>query len=245
MGADAQRARKLEDADTEPAEAEVVNPTTGAEAVFLYIASGYVSSDDWGNLNPTALLDQIRQNSETANANRRSPGIAGTSRHRLDTATDPEPGHAHRFLELFGVGKDGAKIINAVALKLGRYGFERITFIDEAVNIDTAPQNLLLIANAHHFDAGARYDDYIAGSDRSAAYGVAGLVAGLLGVKVLKVAAAGGPLLLLKKAGWVLLLPLVWLWRLVRGKKTRPMAAPTTSVPRVEPKIAAPSNTNV
>ena len=141
VGADAQRARKLEDADTEPAEAEVVNPTTGAEAVFLYIASGYVSSDDWGNLNPTALLDQIRQNSETANANRRSQGLPEL--HVIGWIQPPtlNPDTHTVFWSFSGSGSDGAKIINAVALKLGRYGFERITFIDEAVNIDTAPQN--------------------------------------------------------------------------------------------------------
>jgi len=66
------------------------------------------------------------------------------------------------------------------------------------------------------------------------------LIAGVLGVKLLKVAAAGGLLLLFKKAAWIILLPFFWLWRLIRREKSRsnvtvPSAAGRTY--RVEPRL--------
>jgi uncharacterized membrane-anchored protein len=73
---------------------------------------------------------------------------------------------------------------------------------------------------------GARYTDFLP-SDKTAAYGIAGLVATVLGVKAAKAAAAGGfalffkqimafGLLVLAKAKVLVLLPFVWLASLVR-----------------------------
>ncbi len=80
---------------------------------------------------------------------------------------------------------------------------------------------------------GSRYEDYVAGTDKAAEYGIAGLVAGIMGVKLVQVAAAAGVLVLLKKAGFILVLPVVWLGRKVFRKK--PNVA--VSAPRIEPKV--------
>ena len=115
-----------------------------------------------------------------------------------------------------GVDSDGGKVVNSVALKLGRYGFERIVWISDATNMSDR-NDLLLAVNSHQFDNGARYTDYVAGTDRAAMYGVAGLVAGALGVKLLKVAGIGAAIIALKKFAFILLLPLIYAWRKIAG----------------------------
>ncbi|WP_164127553.1 DUF2167 domain-containing protein, partial [Stenotrophomonas maltophilia] len=64
------------------------------------------------------------------------------------------------------------------------------------------------------FEPGKRYSDFVPGADKVAAVGIGGLIAG-------KVVAKTGlflvALALLKKFGIILLLPLAWVWRKIRG----------------------------
>ena len=80
---------------------------------------------------------------------------------------------------------NGGRVANFVALKLGRYGIERIVWVVDPSKIGDK-SDLLLAINNHQFDTGARYADYVAGTEHEWTYGVAGLVAGALGVKLLK-----------------------------------------------------------
>jgi uncharacterized membrane-anchored protein len=88
-------------------------------------------------------------------------------------------------------------VVNNVALKLGRYGYEHIVLIADASN-PQAGMEFAQAVGAHRFDDGDRYVDH-AGGDRAAEYGVAGLVAGVLGVKLLKAGFLIGLLVALKK----------------------------------------------
>jgi uncharacterized membrane-anchored protein len=110
---------------------------------------------------------------------------------------------------------------------LGRYGIERIVWIVDPNDLQKS-NDLLLAVNEHRYDDGARYTDYVAGTDRAASYGVAGLVAGALGVKLLKVAGAGAAVIALKKFGILLILPFIYAWRKLAGlfkKKPEPSAS--------------------
>jgi uncharacterized membrane-anchored protein len=114
---------------------------------------------------------------------------------------------------------NGASVLNAVAIKLGRFGFEKIVMVSNKGPL-TAEGDLLVIANATTFDPGARYADYVASTDHAAAYGIAGLVAGSLGVTLLKTAGIGAAIaLILKKGFLIIFLPFVWLWRRFRRDK--------------------------
>ncbi len=200
-------------------EAHLANEKTGAETVLSYSQTGFVRSDDWDKINPQEFLSEISKNTETANANRQSKNISPL--HVDGWVQVPmfnKETHTASWI-LLDHADDGTKSLNAVALKLGRYGTEQITYIDDARHADTATQNLLLIANAHQFQPEARYEQYMPGSDKAAEYGVAGLVAGVMGVKLVQIAAAGGLLLALKKFGFVLAFPVIWLWRKLFRRK--------------------------
>jgi uncharacterized membrane-anchored protein len=232
-GSDANRARQLADGVTQSGlEAEIINPTTGQEAIFQYQASGFVSLDDWSQIDPTQFLEEVKKNTEAANEKRWVAGLPGLhATGWLQRPTLNQDTHTVSW-SIEASGDNGEKIINAIALKLGRYGYEKITYIVGADAIRTAPQILFLIANAHQFPSGTAYTDYVAGADHAAEYGIAGLVAGVLGVKVLKVAAGSGLALFAKKLGWLLILPVVWVWRKVRSQKEPTVPSIRSIVPK-------------
>ncbi len=203
-------------------EAYITNPEAGAEAILSYAETGYVNSDDWAKIDPKQFLEEISKNTEAGNSARKVRNISPLHVDGwVQVPTFNNDSHTASWI-LLDHADDGTRSLNAVALKLGRFGSERITYIDSAKNADTAAQHLLLIANAHQFQQGARYEQFLVGSDRAAEYGVAGLVAGVMGVKLVHLAAAGGMLLALKKFGIVLAFPLIWAWRkvFVRNKAT-------------------------
>ena len=84
------------------------------------------------------------------------------------------------------VASDGVEVINAIALKLGRFGYERITWIGDPTLYQSS-NDLALAVKDFNFDQGARYGDYEVGKDRLAAYGVAGLVGGIIAGKAANV----------------------------------------------------------
>ena len=76
---------------------------------------------------------------------------------------------------------------------------------------DSLPDVLKMVS----FDNGKRYSDYLPGADKVAAVGVGGLIAGKVLAKTGFLVVA---LIALKKFGVVLLFPLIWLWRKIRGR---------------------------
>jgi uncharacterized membrane-anchored protein len=119
---------------------------------------------------------------------------------------------------------DGSRTVNAVALKLGRAGTERIIWVTDAKTLATGQNELSLGADARRFDQGARYEDYQPGKDRAAEYGIVGLVAGALGVKLANAVGIVGILAFAKKGLILILVPFIWLWRKVT-KRSSPKSA--------------------
>ena len=222
VGTNAQRVRVLEDADSDGSvEAEALNIKNDAEVVYSYHPIGYIRGDDWSNIQP----EQIRNATENGNAERAKAGFPAL--HVGDWVQQPTYNRdTHTVLWSFnGSVEGGGHIFNATVLKLGRYGFERIVLIDNSSPPVQAMADLLLVADAHQFSPGATYTDYVAGIDRASEYGIAGLVAGVLGVKLVKVGAVVGLAVFAKKLVWLALLPFVWLWRKIRSKKIKKVSA--------------------
>jgi uncharacterized membrane-anchored protein len=212
-GSEAVRLRQIVDGRLDTSiEAYALNGQTGSELLFQYLPTGYVRSDDWQDVNSDDFLAQIRSNDEIANQERIKNGLPTLKtvgwRQKPNINNDL---HTVSWM-IEGEGSAGEHVINAVALKLGRTGIERMTWIIDPAKIAPGMNDLLTAETAQVFNAGARYTDYVQGTDKAAEYGVAGLVAGALGVKLLKVSAFGAVLLGLKKGAFLLFLPFVWLW---------------------------------
>ncbi len=186
---------------------------------YQKVADGYVRLDDWDEVDADAMLKEVSANTEAANARRKGAGISAIhvmgwlEKPHLDRATNTV-----RWAFEANDERDGS-LVNSIALVLGRDGFEKLTWIGpkSAVN-----DGLLNVArNSFAFPAGGNYADFKSG-DKVAEYGVAGLVAAVLGVKAaVKFGLLAAAVLFAKKLGVFLLIPVVMIFGWVRRMWSR------------------------
>lgn len=160
-------------------EAILANPDTGSQLIFSWHETGYIGSDDWNELDTAALLAAIAEKTRADNENR--------ARHQLpqlvvngwlqEPTYLPEDNSVSWALD---ITEGDERIANAIVLRLGRHGFERITWVGTYGQYQLAGDSLDTFRNRHRFDDGMRYADYSAG-DKLAGFGIASLVAVMAG----------------------------------------------------------------
>ncbi len=181
---------------------------------FTCYNDGYVSLDDWKEIDSKKFLEEVIENTEEANKERRRQGmselhvVGWLKRPTLDRKSNTV------YWAIEAEDDDSGKIVNSVALRLGRKGFERIVWVSERDSYRPFGGELDVMMRAHSFEPGYRYSDFIKG-DKVATYGIAALVAATLGTKVLK---ATGLLVLFKKFGAVIFAGLATLFYKARNK---------------------------
>jgi uncharacterized membrane-anchored protein len=208
-----------------PAGKTFVDDTWGA--VLTWTPDGYVSDEDAHKINYGDLLNQMREGEDEGNRARQQAGFAGV--HLVGWAQQPSYDATRHTLiwakELsFSDAPNGPNTLNYDVRVLGRRGvfsMNMVTSMDRLAETRTAATALMGTAA---FNAGARYTDYQAGTDKKAAYGVAGLIAGGAVLAVAKKAGLLGILLIVLKKGGVFLLAgagavFAWLRNLFSGKK--------------------------
>lgn len=226
LGADAISLWEVLNGLDAPAGTEAALYDEKAETLVFYqkVSDGYVRLDDWGDIDADSMLKDVSANTEAANARRKGAGISAIhvvgwlERPHLDRATNTV-----RWAFEANDERSGS-LVNSIALVLGRDGFEKLTWIGpkSAVN-----DGLLNIAQSSFtFPAGGSYADYKSG-DKVAEYGIAGLVAAVLGVKsAVKFGLLAALVVFAKKIGVFLLIPVVmafaWVKRLWSRKSPPP-----------------------
>ena len=204
FGAHAQRAYKLLGNPVERSELEafVVDNTDRDQiqiVTFESNSTGYIGLDDWTQLDPTALLDAFRRGTEAENQQRRQQGISGLHIRGWLQPPTLDRNTATVYWAVTTDEDDVAAInVNAVALRLGRRGYERLTWIGTQGQYQATGNHLDTMLRAHSFAPGSAYADHIS-TYKMAGYGVAALVGTVLGAQAVKVAAAGGGLAALGK----------------------------------------------
>jgi uncharacterized membrane-anchored protein len=180
-------------------------------AVITYDADGYISDEDAANMDYSELLRSMQEATQEANEARvkegypsvrlvgwASPPLYDKASNKLYWAKELEfDGQSEHTLNYFvrALGRRGVLNINFVA------GMDQLTEIHGVV-----PAVLAM----PEFASGFRYSDYVPSTDKVAAYGIGGLIAGGL-AKKLGLLALG--LAFLKK-GWILaVLALGAAWR--------------------------------
>jgi uncharacterized membrane-anchored protein len=233
-------ARRLEtlqnpDPSNQYTEAAVITSDFESEIIFESLTGdGYVSLDDWNDINAAALLREISDNTESANAKRREQGMAEL--HVVGWLQPPtlDRSTSTVYWAVEGSGTNG-RVVNSIALRLGRDGYERVAWITDPSRYVPVGGQLDVMLRAHSFDPGYRYADHQSG-DKTALYGIAGLVATVTGAKAVKVAAGAGLLVLLKKFGVFIFAAIAAvLYRLKNLFRRRPPPQPIAD--RVEPKL--------
>jgi uncharacterized membrane-anchored protein len=172
--------------------------------ILTYDDSGYVTADDWRNVDADKKLADIRTDIEDANAERAKNGRPAT---RLDGWVQPPVyDAAHATLRyMYALHQDnGTKWINAVALVLGRHGYERFVLATDGKNPAAERLALAAYVKDYTFDHGFRFSDYVQG-DKVAGYGLAALVGAGGAAALAKTGAFAAILLLAKKFIFIIL----------------------------------------
>jgi uncharacterized membrane-anchored protein len=161
--------------------------------VARYEASGYIRDDDAREWNVDELYKSLQEGTEEGNKRRKDMGIAPlqilgwVQKPHYDAST-------HRLvwsLAAKGEGQaDEAQSVNFNTYALGRGGYISLNLITARTQVerDKAAVNTLL--SGLRFNEGRRYEEFNAGTDRVAEYGLAALVAGVAAKKLGLIAVA-------------------------------------------------------
>lgn len=174
--------------------------------VVTYSDEGYVSDEDAAKIDYDDLLKEMQTETRDSNEARKEAGYGTVD--LLGWAAPPRYDAASKKLywakELQFEGSEG-RTLNYDIRVLGRKGYLSLSAIagmGELGDVQAGMQNLLPMVE---FDAGARYADYDAKTDKVAAYGLAALIGGGIAAKAGLFGKLGLLLLGLKK----LLIPIV------------------------------------
>ncbi len=226
LGEDARQFLFLNNGTEYPdADALVINPDTMEQLIFAYSESGYVQDNDWSDLDAELLLEGIAESTEEANIERTKNGfeelkIIGWAQKPIYDKTSRTAYWAINVND-----KESGPIFNAIALKLGRRGFNKFIWVGGSDQFNPSESLLKEALNNYKFETGFRYADYSTG-DKIAAVGLASLVAVTAGSKSGKGVVAGilAMVIIFAKKLWLLIfLPFVFVWswvkKLFTGKK--------------------------
>ncbi|ADV67151.1 DUF2167 domain-containing protein [Deinococcus maricopensis] len=178
----------------------------GWGVVLTESLDGHVSDNDASRINYTNLLHDMQSGEADDNAEREKAGYEAV--RLLGWAEQPTYDAAqHKMIwarEIaFGDAKADEHTLNYAVRVLGRDSILELNAVagmNQLPLVKTGMQNVLQKVS---FTPGHRYEDYNASTDKLAAYGLAGLVAGGVAAKKFGLLAL---LLVLLKKGWVLLL---------------------------------------
>ncbi len=205
-GADAERMAFLSNGIELPQTVAMARTRTSDAIIYVdYYADGFVTDQDWSELDADALLEDIRDSTEAANAERASNGFAPmhTIGWLIAPTYDPAQNTARWAVEL---EEGGERFANIQVIKLGRRGYHQITWAGPVHGADGTPMFLQAMIDSHSYNDGFRYADYVEG-DQLAGFGIGALVtASAIGSKPGKgiiAAIVGGAVLIAKKAWFV------------------------------------------
>lgn len=192
-------------------------PMAGSFIDIEYHEIGYLEDEDWKDVAPDSLLQDIIEGTRESNPVRAENGYP--TLEVLGWAQEPFYNERNNTVYWATHLRDseGGESINAIALKLGRHGYSRLTWAGDPQQFQDAKLALGPALRAYNFKDGARYADFTAG-DAVAAMGLGALAVGMMtGNK--KGAVAGffaAALLLLKKFWYILLLPFLAIGKLFK-----------------------------
>jgi uncharacterized membrane-anchored protein len=201
-------------------------------AIITYRDSGYVSDSDAKTTDYNAVLQQARDGEDERNQARKDKGFA--TAHLVGWAQPPYYDRAHHTLVWARDIKFSDRptdTLNYDLRALGRHGVMSMNIVGTMADLGEVRAAAAKLQNIGTFNKGSRYEDYKAGSDKLAEYGVGGLVAAGVGVAIAqKLGLLGVILLFAKKFIAVILAAFAggaaWVRRLV-GRKTQAAAAAT------------------
>jgi len=182
-------------------------------AVITYDADGYVSDEDAARIDYNEMLKNMQEATLRSSEARVKDGyptirlVGWASPPYYDKAT----AKLHWAKELEFGGQD-EHTLNYFVRALGRRGVLNINFVAAMDQLSEIRSVIPTVLSMPEFSQGSRYTDYVPSTDKVAAYGIGGLIAGSLAQKLGLFAIA---LALLKKGWVVILVVLAGAWKSV------------------------------
>lgn len=150
-----------------------------------YSEEGYIDDEDAADLDYDDLLEEMQDDTNTANPDRIAQGYGAME--LVGWASQPfydiDNKKLHWAKEIHFEGEDG-NTLNYNIRVLGRKGFLNLNAIGDIDVLDTFNQDRDNIINSVEFTSGNRYADFNPSVDKVAAYGIGGLIAGKVLAKV-------------------------------------------------------------
>ncbi|WP_088342637.1 MULTISPECIES: DUF2167 domain-containing protein [Rhodomicrobium] len=184
----------------------------GWGAIVRFEADGYVSDADAASINYDELLKQMQDASVESSQERVKQGfpsvrlVGWASPPYYDPAT-----HKLHWAKEIEFGGTPAHTLNYDVRALGRKGVLEMRFVGGMEQLAEIKAVIPTVLAMPEFTVGARYEDYLPGTDTVAAYGIGALIAG-------KAASKAGLLVLalaVLKKGWVVIVLALggaWKW---------------------------------
>ena len=184
-------------------------------AIVRFDEDGYVSDEDAQKIDYTEMLATMKTETDEASAERVKGGYSSIK--LIGWASQPYYDQTAKKLhwakELEFDGKP-EHTLNYDLRALGRRGVLKVNFVAGMDDLPVIRAVIPSVMEMAQFEQGARYTDYIPGTDKVAAYGIGGLIAGKL---LAKAGILAGGLLLLKKLGVFIIIGLAAVGRAVSG----------------------------
>jgi uncharacterized membrane-anchored protein len=175
------------------------NPTNGRElgfvapendtwfAVFEFDDVGYVKDDDKDSLDADALLDSIKQGTEAGNKERLRRGWS-----TMTIVGWEQPPHydelTHNLEWAVNATSEGFRVVNHNTRMLGRGGVMEVTLVTDPTTLAETLPKFKTMLQGFEFNQGHRYAEFRKG-DKTAAYGLTGLIVGGAGAALVKTGA--------------------------------------------------------
>lgn len=164
-------------------------------AVFEFSDVGYVKDDEKASLDANAILQSIKEGVAESNKERTRRGWPTMS--VIGWETQPHYNELTHNLEwAFRAESEGYPVINHNTRLLGREGVMEVTLVTNPETLNETLPKFRKMLEGYTFKEGHRYAEFSAG-DKTAAYGLTGLIVG------------GGAVALVKTGA------LKWLWKVL------------------------------
>jgi uncharacterized membrane-anchored protein len=169
-------------------------------AIVRFDEDGYVSDEDAQKIDYADLLKTMQEATAEASTERAKAGYG--SMKLIGWASQPYYDQTSKKLhwakELEFDGKS-PHTLNYDLRALGRKGVLKVNFVADMGDLAVIRSVIPDVLDMTQFEPGSRYADYIPGTDKVAAYGIGGLIAG----KVLAKAGLLAALLVFLKKFWI------------------------------------------
>lgn len=156
----------------------------GWGVIITYDEDGYVKDDEAEKINYTELLEQMQEDTKTANAERTKLGYESVGLIGWATPPHYDPAsHKLYWAKELQFGESPVHTLNYNIRALGRRGVLVINAVSSMPQLQMIEGKMQTVLAFVEFNPGHRYTDFNPGLDKVAAYGIGALIAGKIAAK--------------------------------------------------------------